>query len=189
MLIKRNKYIQDEDELQMTPMIDIVFQLLIFFLLSAKFIALEGHLGSYLPKDKGLNTDVVPIDDANVTLDLVWVDEGDGKVACRTMNYREPGSDEVKPVHAFGQVPGVDLPYGPPDNRRLVQIGYSVPDFDKIEAYLKHRKESHEELSGKELPVVVNFDDKVKLQVVMTLLDICHRLEIKEFTLMAREME
>lgn len=46
MRIKQNKRVIEESELDMTPMIDIVFQLLIFFLLSAKFISLEGQLSS-----------------------------------------------------------------------------------------------------------------------------------------------
>ena len=42
------------DELNMTPMIDVVFQLLIFFMLSMHFKEVEGKLLSQLPKDKGL---------------------------------------------------------------------------------------------------------------------------------------
>lgn len=38
----------------MTPMIDIVFQLLIFFMLSMHFKEVEGKLLAQLPKDKGL---------------------------------------------------------------------------------------------------------------------------------------
>jgi len=38
----------------MTPMIDVVFQLLIFFMLSMHFKEVEGKLLSQLPKDKGL---------------------------------------------------------------------------------------------------------------------------------------
>jgi len=42
------------DDLNMTPMIDVVFQLLIFFMLSMHFKEVEGKLLSQLPKDKGL---------------------------------------------------------------------------------------------------------------------------------------
>jgi len=41
------------DSLNMTPMIDIVFQLLIFFMLSMHFKEVEGKLLSQLPKHKG----------------------------------------------------------------------------------------------------------------------------------------
>jgi biopolymer transport protein ExbD len=42
------------EDLNMTPMIDVVFQLLIFFMLSMHFKEVEGKLLSQLPKDKGL---------------------------------------------------------------------------------------------------------------------------------------
>ena len=42
-------------ELEMTPMIDVTFLLLIFFMCTLKFKVLEGKLGPYLPKDVGVN--------------------------------------------------------------------------------------------------------------------------------------
>lgn len=42
-------------ELQMTPMIDVTFLLLIFFMCTLKFKVLEGALGAHLPKDVGVN--------------------------------------------------------------------------------------------------------------------------------------
>ncbi len=44
----------DDTELNMTPMIDIVFQLIIFFLLSLKFKTIDQRIESMLPKDRGL---------------------------------------------------------------------------------------------------------------------------------------
>jgi hypothetical protein len=44
-----------ETELNMTPMIDIVFQLIIFFLLSLKFKTIDRRIDSMLPKDRGPN--------------------------------------------------------------------------------------------------------------------------------------
>jgi len=41
-------------ELPMAPMIDVIFQLLIFFMCTMHFKSLEGKLSSHLPKDKGL---------------------------------------------------------------------------------------------------------------------------------------
>ena len=73
MRIKQNKRVIEESELDMTPMIDIVFQLLIFFLLSAKFIALEGQLSSYLPKDRGLQASFSKIEPDEVIFFLEWV--------------------------------------------------------------------------------------------------------------------
>ncbi|MBI4712455.1 MAG: biopolymer transporter ExbD [Planctomycetes bacterium] len=47
------KYEESSLDLPMTPMIDVIFQLIIFFMCSIQFKALEGKLLSYLPKDKG----------------------------------------------------------------------------------------------------------------------------------------
>jgi biopolymer transport protein ExbD len=44
----------EETEMNMTPMIDIVFQLIIFFLLSLKFKTIDRRIDSMLPKDRGL---------------------------------------------------------------------------------------------------------------------------------------
>ena len=44
----------EETEMNMTPMIDIVFQLIIFFLLSLKFKTIDRRIESMLPKDRGL---------------------------------------------------------------------------------------------------------------------------------------
>jgi biopolymer transport protein ExbD len=42
-----------DSDLQMTPMIDVTFLLLVFFLCATKFKTLERKLDSYLPKDTG----------------------------------------------------------------------------------------------------------------------------------------
>ncbi|MBI4712244.1 MAG: biopolymer transporter ExbD [Planctomycetes bacterium] len=60
-------------DIPMTPMIDVIFQLMIFFMCSIHFKSLEGKLYSYLPKDKGMNMTVVtdPILD-EVRISLVY---------------------------------------------------------------------------------------------------------------------
>lgn len=185
MRIKKNPYINDSDEMQMTPMIDIVFQLLIFFLLSAKFIALEGQLDSYLPKDKGLDSTPATLDLVNVLIDLRW-DDGSGRVLCRTADYRQPGSDARQDVYYFQNVPATRnlVDYG----GTKVRYDYDVPDFSEIESYLRYRHATYQSTGpGQGLPVNVSFDDRVPTQVVVLLLDICKRVGIKDFTLSAAE--
>lgn len=46
----------EEVDMEMTPMIDVTFLLLIFFMVTLKFKTLEGKLSAYLPKDVGVNT-------------------------------------------------------------------------------------------------------------------------------------
>jgi biopolymer transport protein ExbD len=41
-------------EINLTPMIDVVFQLIIFFMCAMKFKTLEKKIEAFLPKDRGL---------------------------------------------------------------------------------------------------------------------------------------
>lgn len=50
-------------EMEMTPMIDVTFLLLIFFMCTLKFKSLEGQLGAYLPKNEGVNSEPSEISD------------------------------------------------------------------------------------------------------------------------------
>jgi biopolymer transport protein ExbD len=49
MKIRRSGHIEDKIELQMTPMIDIVFQLLVFFIMTFKIVAQEGDFNIRMP--------------------------------------------------------------------------------------------------------------------------------------------
>jgi hypothetical protein len=44
----------DDTEMNMTPMIDIVFQLIVFFMLTLKFKSVDHRIESQLPKDRGI---------------------------------------------------------------------------------------------------------------------------------------
>src|SRR5687767_10641962 len=44
----------EDTAMNMTPMIDIVFQLIVFFLLTLRFSTPEYRIDSQLPKDRGL---------------------------------------------------------------------------------------------------------------------------------------
>jgi biopolymer transport protein ExbD len=46
---------RDDSRLEMTPMIDVTFLLLIFFMCTLKFKTLEGKLAAYLPQGIGVN--------------------------------------------------------------------------------------------------------------------------------------
>ena len=47
---------KEEVKMDMTPMIDVVFQLIIFFMCNIKYKTLEGRLDAFLPKDVGVNS-------------------------------------------------------------------------------------------------------------------------------------
>ena len=64
---------EDEQRLQMTPMIDVTFLLLVFFMCTIRFKSLEGKLAAYLPKEVGPNTfeATEQLDDIDVRVELV----------------------------------------------------------------------------------------------------------------------
>ena len=169
----------EEMEINMLPMIDIVFQLLIFFVLTMKFIQLEGELRSYLPKNRGLQQTVATsIDLDNVTVFLDWVGEPlDGYCRAITNNYRSPAG-AVQRRHEFSRVQGD--PTGP--------VEYQHPNFNEIEGYIKQRKDSYSGI-GFGLPVTVNFSDSVPVQMVVNMVDLCVKLGIEDFALNAQGVD
>ena len=63
---------EDDPNLEMTPMIDVTFLLLIFFMCTLKFKTLEGKLAAYLPKDVGVNqTEAEPVEKVEILLHVV----------------------------------------------------------------------------------------------------------------------
>ena len=54
-MAKRKRYTDDEEvALSITPLIDVTFLLLIFFMCAMKFKTLERKVAAFLPKDRGL---------------------------------------------------------------------------------------------------------------------------------------
>ena len=53
---------QDKIELQMTPMIDIVFQLLIFFIMTFKIVSMEGDFNIKMPQASPSTTQTIEPD-------------------------------------------------------------------------------------------------------------------------------
>ena len=174
-----------EVEINMTPMIDIVFQLLIFFVLTAKFIKFEGELLSYLPKDRGTN----PADAEDLveplTIYLRW--QGDpitGTCEAITTNYKPPSGGSAN-RHSFTLVdPQVDDVEGAwPANYKITE--YKHPHFAEIKQYMAYRKGVSEGTGSSKFPVTINFEDKVPVQMVVNMLDICQQLKITDFAINA----
>ena len=128
---------QDDPKLEMTPMIDVTFLLLIFFMCTLKFKTLEGKLSAYLPKDVGVNTmQAEPIEKVEI---LVRV--------------RVPGT-RLKPMGG-----DVYRPYEASDTGRFVYgkdrvLEYSVANYKtqkledlgkKLKSIYDQRKANHEE--------------------------------------------
>ncbi len=79
---------EERAELDMTPMIDVTFLLLIFFMCTLRFKVLEGQLTAFLPKDAGVNVmPAVPVEKVQVTVRLT--DAGTKMNAAGTMPYAD----------------------------------------------------------------------------------------------------
>ncbi|MBI4601910.1 MAG: biopolymer transporter ExbD [Planctomycetes bacterium] len=175
---------------EMTAMIDVVFQLVLFFVFSLKFRAQEGQLQAYLPADRGLRPEAAsaPEDrEEAVLLVLGWEPAGGGRVTCRTPRFQRPDG-RLEEDYAFPMAstperdePGTVLsPLGPPEGTG--PFDYAAPRFDRVEAFLAERKAA---LAGRRpgLSVVLRFDERVPVQPIATILDICSRLRIESFSM------
>lgn len=69
---KDNPLLKDKTDLSMTPMIDVTFLLLIFFMCACKFKTFEGKLAAYLPRDRGQEPFRVEKQDLPVQILLRW---------------------------------------------------------------------------------------------------------------------
>lgn len=72
---KKRRVNDDEMELQLTSMIDVIFQLLIYFVITANFVIDEGTIKATMP-GQSAPTEIVEVEDPPVYIDLVTADDG-----------------------------------------------------------------------------------------------------------------
>jgi len=70
---RRRSRLLRKDEFDLTPMIDVTFQLLIFFIIAMKFKQVERRHAADLPMDEGPWRPSEPVE--NVTLRMQWQDQ------------------------------------------------------------------------------------------------------------------
>jgi biopolymer transport protein ExbD len=198
----------DEHEINMTPMIDVIFQLVLFFVFSMKFLAFEGHINAFLPKNRGLDASQPDFSKElrQVTLFLTWDDADGGTASLSTLNYVPPGGGTPVDDYTFPLDPGVRRLVGPegepravtettmvsPDGKEggKVVYDYATPDFRPVEAYLADQKRQYQERGlGAGLRLTVNFESEVPWQMVVNIVDICTRVGITDFALNPLELE
>ena len=117
-----NRADEDEPKMNMTPMIDVTFQLLIFFMCTIKFKTLEGKLAAYLPKDVGVNTtEAEPKEKVDIILKVI-------KEGTKMHPRKDIPWDQSK---------GGAFRYGP-DREMLYQVGPKrYKDLGDVKARLK----------------------------------------------------
>ena len=98
----RNQSAQEKIELQMTPMIDIVFQLLIFFIMTFKIVSQEGDFDIKMPEvAQGQGS----IDDTSLKLVLELKADSAGNLNQITLNERpfneDIGDPKLSGLHGY----------------------------------------------------------------------------------------
>ena len=169
----RNNRAEEGLELKLTPMIDVVFQLLIFFLCATKFPEPEGILKCWLPKNKGQATSIPDIDPGSVRLILRRAGEG---ILCEYQDESSPTG-----FSAFPQAQVWDR-----HNKR-----YEIwPNYDNVAGYLAAAKANYEKKGEgeEEMPVILDFSPDVPWKHVVELLNICAGLDLTNIQIAAPEM-
>jgi len=111
---------KDEVELEMTPMIDVVFLLLIFFMCTLKFKTLEGKLSAYLPKDVGVNQmDAEPIEKVEI---LMRVKEAGKKLRPDGTTYTSDDEAQRRRF-IYDDTREVEYSVGPRKTRDITELG------------------------------------------------------------------
>ena len=111
----------------MTPMIDVVFQLLIFFMLTIKFKLLEGKLSAYLPKDVGVNpTQAVPKEKIEIKLKV----EREGTKLMPDDSGKPWGGEGA---YKYGPDRVIKYSVGPKASNDLKDIIARVKDLHKVD--------------------------------------------------------
>lgn len=90
-LRKKHRLSGDDERLSLTPMIDVTFLLLIFFLLTLQFRTLEGKIPSLLPKDAGDGGHPSAVEDVLITMRVEARVEG--SEADRVVRFRTIGRE------------------------------------------------------------------------------------------------
>lgn len=88
----------------LAPFIDVVFQLLIFFMLSMKFKATEGYLLSTLPRDKGLFSN--PVENPEMEEVRVYICAHMDQRMDQHIGYKEKHQDHLIDQRKAGQPVG-----------------------------------------------------------------------------------
>lgn len=148
----------NEQKMDMTPMIDCIFQLIIFFMCSIKFKSLEGKLASYLPKDVGLmNTQVANPNMDEIRIKLVY-DESQTKLLKTRIELKKTGNEP-----------------------QVLSDWDSL--FNEVKRHFDNLKASG---IDKDFPFIIDPESKIPMQAVIHALDSCRRAGIEDIRFAAK---
>ena len=169
----RRKRPEDPDTtIDMTPMIDIVFNLLIFFMCATKFRTEEGLIEAFLPKGLGTasanQTD--PIDLGIVRIKLLWVDASGRPVEGKK------GLVVLKIDESVFNAPG-DL--------EALASPHLSPVWADLHQRLVEFKAAYDGVSANGLPVIIDARKQIPTKYVIATLNEVIRAKVKDVTFAA----
>lgn len=194
----------------LTPFVDVIFLLVLFFVFSLKFVMDERYLHAFLPKDRGPNDTETVVDLLDLlrdtSIDLEWEDAMGQRVRCGTRDYLPPSGGDRVPYWYFPDDPGVRVVRGTGGEERWetvtrlarpdgtgsdpVVFDYAAPDFRAVEAYVIRRRAELEAMGVAAGPRVTIYPDSgVPWQMVVSVIDILTRQGVEEFAVSAPEIE
>ena len=165
-----------EREPGVAPMIDVVFLLLIFFLLASRFRADEGEIKTYLPKDRGQGESAGTIDLAEVRIQLSWHDEA--------------GRVNLNPDHGNVVLKVGDVVY--PTRRvydTVTKRGETVPRWEVLLEFLNVCQASYRGPNPKGQPVIIDARPIVPWKHVVSAVDQCIQAGIRDYTFAAPDRD
>ncbi|MCX7703223.1 MAG: biopolymer transporter ExbD [Planctomycetota bacterium] len=181
----------EEMSLPLTPMIDVVFQLLIFFLFAMKFSGYEGRLYAKLPTNRGLGYEgTPPITLQEVRIKLLWVQKGNWSKRMLPEDYEQarknPGTRAWWEQNGMTVLKirddflmkggGLNSPEAVPDwNALLARIKKGIQNFKPTKSYPT-------------LPVIIEGYQLVPFQHVVSALNVCVKAGVKDITFAAPEI-
>ena len=163
---------RDDHELEMTPMIDVTFLLLIFFMCTLKFKDLEGLLAAHLPHDVGPNPSQAEEPPEPVEVRVVVVEAGT-KLKPDGRAYGEAGTGRF----IYGEDRVVEYRVGP----------WRTTDLEALEARVQAQREAREPLQDEPVRAVVNPDADTVHEDVMAVLDRLTGAGFRDVTLAGAE--
>lgn len=157
-----------EVKTDLTPMIDVTFLLLIFFVLNIKFKSEEGEIEAFLPKNRGQGSGTPQIDLKEIRVKLLWLDSG-GNPTSDNNN----GNCVVKINRKTFNNPGDDLENPLTDH----------PVWNSVFEDIRSAKGS----GDKAPPCIIDAREQVPYRYVIRALNEVVRAEIKDVTFAAPE--
>ncbi|RME88550.1 MAG: biopolymer transporter ExbD [Planctomycetota bacterium] len=165
----RDEIAEEEIKMDLTPMIDVTFLLLIFFMLSAKFKTTEGQIQSFLPKNRGMaSASHKEVSETRVFLS--W---------CRPQGYQYSKNPKVgRPVLKCGD---------PTIGFKLMERN-GRPDYTMLIDFLKKQKvQQAGRNAGEGIKVIIDAQPLVPWEHVIKALDAVVTVGIKDVTFAAKE--